>query len=147
MKLKKIEPTNYWMNDIFPSNFNTLVNSFFNEDVEENRGFNAFRPSADIKESNEAFQLKLAVPGVTKEDIKIELNNGILEINGERKSVVEENTDKYHLKEIRTGKFNRRFQLPDNINMNEIEANVENGILHINIPKTEEVKPKLISVK
>ena len=147
MKLKRIEPTNYWMNDIFPSNFNALVNSFFNEDVEENRGFNAFRPSADIKETNESFELNIAIPGVSKEDIKIELNNGILEVSGERKSITDENTDKYHLKEIKMGSFSRRFQLPDNTNTNEIDANVEHGVLHISIPKMEEVKPKLISVK
>ena len=68
------------MNDIFPSNFNALVNSFFNEDVEENRGFNAFRPSADIKETNDSFELKVE-KDILGNKIKGAPDLGAIEIN------------------------------------------------------------------
>ena len=148
MKLKKMEPRNYWMQDVFPSNFNQLVNSFFNENVSEVHAGNAFfRPSTDIKETDTSFEVEIALAGIKKDDIKIELNNGVLMVSGERSSKKEENTGKYHLNEIQYGKFSRRFTLPENTNADKIEAKVEDGVLFLSIPKSEEVKPKLISVK
>ena len=77
MKLKKVEPRNYWMSDMFPTNFNRLVNQFFDENVSEmspNQAF--FRPSTEIKENDDSFNLNISVPGIKKNEIKIELNNG-----------------------------------------------------------------------
>lgn len=148
MKLKKFEPRDYWMNDVFPSNFNSLVNSFFNQDVEETfPGHSFFKPSTDIMETEQSFEVNIALAGIKKEDIKIEVNDGVLTVSGERKSNTEKKEDKFHLSEITYGKFTRRFSLPEQVNQDKIEASVEDGILHLSIPKSEKVKPKLISVK
>lgn len=148
MKLKKVEPRNYWMSDMFPTNFNRLVNQFFDENVSEmspNQAF--FRPSTEIKENDDSFNLNISVPGIKKNEIKIELNNGVLEVSGERKTEKTEESDKFHLSEISYGKFSRRFQLPDNVNHEKIDAKVEDGILRLSIPKLDEVKPRQIDVK
>lgn len=148
MKLKKFEPRDYWMNDVFPSNFNALVNSFFNQDVEETYpGHSFFKPSTDIKETENSFELNIALAGIKKDDIKIEVNEGVLTVSGERHDKSEKKEDKYHLSEISYGKFTRRFSLPEQVDQDNIEASVEDGILHLSIPKSEKVKPKLISVK
>ncbi len=148
MKLKKIEPRNYWMQDVFPTNFNQLVNSFFNDNVNEVHAAESFfKPSTDIMETDNSYELNIALPGIAKKDIKIELNNGELVVSGERKNQREENSERYHLSEISYGKFTRRFYLPDNIDSDKIDAKVEDGILHLVVPKSEAVKPKMINVK
>ena len=148
MKLKKVEPRNYWMSDMFPTNFNRLVNQFFDENVSEMSPSQAFfRPSTEIKETDDSFNVNISVPGIKKDEIKIELNNGVLEVSGERKTEKTENKEKYHLSEISYGKFTRRFQLPDNVDTDKIDASVEDGILRLSIPKLEEVKPRQIDVK
>ena len=148
MKLKKVEPRNYWMSDLFPSNLNHLVNNFFDNDVSEvspNTAF--FRPSTEIKETGHSFDVLLAIPGIKKDEVNIELNNGVLEISGERKNEKKEENEKFHLSEISYGKFTRRFQLPDNVDLEKIDATANDGILKVSIPKREETKPKQISVK
>ncbi|MFY0644022.1 MAG: Hsp20/alpha crystallin family protein [Bacteroidia bacterium] len=148
MKLKKIEPRNYWMSDLFPSNFNNLVNTFFDNDVSEVSPSTAFfRPSTEIKETDHSFDVLLSIPGIKKDEVSIELHNGVLEVSGERKNEKEEKNEKYHLSEITYGKFTRRFQLPDNVDPDKIDASVEDGILKLSIPKSEDKKPKQISVK
>ena len=148
MKIKKIGPRNYWMNDMFPSSFNSLVKDFFDNEVNEVYPSKAFfKPSTDITETDDAFELEISVPGIKKDEIKIELNNGVLEISGERKNQREEAKDKYHLSEITYGKFTRRFTLPDNVDADKIDAHVEDGVLSLSIPKSEERKPRLIDVK
>ncbi len=148
MKLKKVEPRNYWMSDMFPTNFNQLVNQFFDDNVSEmspNTAF--FRPSTEIKETDNSFNLSLSLPGIKKDEVKIELNNGVLEVSGERKTEKTEEKEKFHLSEITYGKFTRRFQLPENVNTNKIDAKMSDGILHLSIPKLDEVKPRQIDVK
>ena len=147
MKLKRFEPRDYWMNDVFPSNFNHLMNSFFNQDEENLPGQSFFKPSTDIKETETSFDVDIALAGIKKDDIKIEVNEGVLTVSGERKDKKEKSDEKFHLSEISYGKFTRRFSLPDQVDTDKIEATVEDGILHLSIPKSEKVQPKLISVK
>ena len=148
MKLKKVEPTNYWMSDMFPTRFEDLVKSFFDSDVSEVHPREAFfRPSTDIKENDDRFEIVLAIPGIQREDVKIELSNGVLEVSGERKQEHEEHNDKWHLSEMVYGKFSRRFNLPDQVDAERIDAQVKDGILRVIVPKSEEKKPKMIDIK
>ncbi|KAJ4719918.1 Class I heat shock protein [Melia azedarach] len=94
----------------------------------------------DWKETPEAHIFKADLPGLKKEEVKVEVEDGrVLQISGERSKEQEEKTDKWHRVERSSGKFMRRFRLPDNAKMDQIKANMENGVLTVTVPK-EEVK-------
>jgi HSP20 family protein len=91
--------------------------------------------------------IKAEIPEVKKEDVKVTVDNSILTIRGERKQEKEEKDKKYHRIERYYGSFTRSFTLPDNVDESKIEASFKDGMLNLQIPKTEEVKPKAIEVK
>ncbi|XP_035541032.1 17.5 kDa class I heat shock protein-like [Juglans regia] len=94
----------------------------------------------DWKETPEAHLLKADLPGLKKEEVKVEVEDGrVLQISGERNSENEDKNDTWHRLEHNSGKFLRSLRLPDNAKMNEIKATMENGVLTVTIPK-EEVK-------
>ncbi|THB80982.1 MAG: Hsp20/alpha crystallin family protein [Desulfobacteraceae bacterium] len=103
-------------------------------------------PRADILETDSEFTVKLDLPEVKKDDVKITVDNGVLSIRGERKQEKEEKGTQYHRIECHYGNFVRSFSLPDNVAEDQIEAVYENGVLFLAIPKTEESKPKQIEV-
>ncbi|XP_010690464.2 18.2 kDa class I heat shock protein [Beta vulgaris subsp. vulgaris] len=94
----------------------------------------------DWKETPEAHIFKADLPGLKKEDGKV------LQVSGERNREQEEKNDKWHRVERSSGKFLRRFRLPENAKMEEIKANMENGVLTVTIPKMEEKKPEVKSI-
>jgi HSP20 family protein len=97
------------------------------------------KPATNIQETEEGFELELAIPGLKKEDVKINLENSILKISTENtKEEV-----KYSRKEFSYQGFNRSFRLPKSADVEKIKATHENGVLSINIPKKEEAKEKL----
>ena len=98
-------------------------------------------PSTNILETNEDFKLQMAVPGVKKEDIKIDLEKNILNISSE-KSAKEQNEEsiKFTRKEFVYGTFKRSFTLPETIDSDKIGAEVKDGILTVTLPKMEEIK-------
>lgn len=98
-------------------------------------------PSTNIVEKNEAFELHMAVPGVSKKDIKIDLEKNILSISSE-KSVKEKSDDgtKYTRREFAYGTFCRSFTLPETIDSDNIKAEVKDGILTVVLPKKEETR-------
>ena len=104
---------------------------------------NTTLPSVNIKETDESFEVEMAAPGMEKSDFKIEVNQGILSISSE-KSTERENSDesRYSKKEFSYQSFCRSFSLPTTVKSDKIAAKYENGILKVNLPKREEVKPK-----
>ncbi|KAK4480238.1 hypothetical protein RD792_013302 [Penstemon davidsonii] len=97
----------------------------------------------DWKETPEAHVFKADVPGLKKEEVKVEVEDGnILQISGERSKEQEEKNDKWHRIERSSGKFLRRFRLPENSKLEEIKANMENGVLTVTVPKEEVKKPE-----
>ena len=112
-------------------------NRFFDELLDNNEASNNFVPQVDIAENDKAFEMHLALPGMSKEEFNIDLKEGALVISGERKFQNEEE-DK-HFKSIEThyGSFKRSFQLPENIMEGDIEATYKDGILAVIIPKDE----------
>ena len=102
-------------------------------------------PVVDIEETEEAFTVKAELPGVEKEDVNINIDKGILTIKGEKKTETEDK--KRHRIECSYGSFVRSFTLPQSIKIDEVEAEYNNGILNLSIPKSEEAKPKEIEVK
>ncbi|KAF5821565.1 putative small heat shock protein HSP20 [Helianthus annuus] len=102
----------------------------------------------DWKETPEAHVFKADLPGIKKEEVKVEVEDGnILQIIGERNVEKEDKNDKWHRVERSSGKFTRRFRLPENAKMDEVKAAMENGVLTITVPKEEVKKPDVKSIE
>ena len=135
---------NNWMNDM-PSLFdNRFSNDFFNWGLGNYSNTNTSLPAVNIRETGDAFEVEMAVPGMTKEDFRVELDNNMLTISSERKMKNEEKDgDRYTRREFSYQSFQRSFQLPkDVVDADKIEARYDNGLLHLVIPKKEEVKKR-----
>jgi HSP20 family protein len=104
-------------------------------------------PRVDIVETEKEFIIKAEIPDVKKEEVKITVNNGVLSIQGERKQEKEEKGKKFHRVERNYGGFTRSFTLPDNVDETKVEATFKDGMLKLQIPKSEKSKPKEIEVK
>jgi HSP20 family protein len=95
-------------------------------------------PAVDIVEKDNAFQVTAEMPGMDEKGVEVKLENGVLAISGEKREDKEENDKGYHLQERRYGSFERRFAVPDGVNVDKIEANFKNGVLTVTLPKTQE---------
>ncbi len=126
------------------SDFSRRMNSIFNtlSDEEEESSVYSFDPAIDIRENDEGFDLTAELPGIDKKDVKIALNDNVLTISGEKKNAVDQENARCYRSERVFGKFERNFRLPDETDQDNIEANFKNGMLHLNIPKSEKAKPK-----
>ncbi len=126
------------MNDFLPISFGNLVERFFNESVSRSGGASyAFVPKVDIIENETAFEIHLAVPGVSKEDFKIDLKDHHLTISGERRLGTEKSENNFKLMESQYGTFRRSFALPENVDGEKINASYKDGILALVVPKDE----------
>jgi HSP20 family protein len=101
----------------------------------------------DVIEKDDEYVVKASIPGVNPNDLEITYINNALTIKGEVKEESEVKESRYHLRERRYGSFARSILLPSNVAAEKIDANFENGVLTLKLPKTEEAKPKKISVK
>ena len=127
-----------------PKRFSDILDEFFNESM--NYRNDSFMPSVDISETEDDFEFSVALPGLNKEDITVDIENGRLSISGERKFENEENEKNYHRLETGYGSFSRSFHLPDTVDENSIEAAYKDGILHITIAKNEQKVKKQIKI-
>jgi HSP20 family protein len=119
--------------------FNDLGGDFWNSDT-------VWSPAVDITETEDGFEVKAEIPGMKKEEIKINYEDDMLTLAGERNHETEENGKNFHRIERRYGKFERRFHLPKNMKADSIKANYKDGVLTVSIPKSEEAKPKEIAI-
>ena len=102
----------------------------------------------DWKEMPEAHVFKADVPGLKKEEVKVEVEDGnVLQISGERNKEQEEKTDTWHRVERSSGKFLRRFRLPENAKAEQVKASMENSVLTVTVPKEEAKKPEVKSIQ
>ena len=104
-------------------------------------------PTIDMYETDSEIVVKAALPGVEPEETNIDITGNILTIKGDTKVEQEIKEENYIHREYRHGSFNRSLALPSGLSTEKAEANMENGILTLSIPKAEEVKPKVIKVK
>jgi len=111
-----------------------------------NGGFDA--PAIDVIENADGFIIKAALPGWKPENVDITIENGVLTLSGEVKEETERNDEasKYHVREIRQNSFTRRVSLPTEVEADKAKAEFENGVLTLNLPKAEVVKPKQIKI-
>jgi len=128
------------------------MNRLFEETLSRSQGMGegfttgAWSPAVDIYEAPDEIVLKAELPGMSQDDIEIEVKDNILILKGERrfkKGVKEEN---YHRVERSYGVFQRTFNLPDIVQQDRIKTRFKNGILEIVLPKEEKVKPRLIKI-
>jgi HSP20 family protein len=101
-------------------------------------------PSVDITENDKEFLIKAELPEVKKEDISIDINNGVVTLSGERRS--ETKDEKEHRVERFYGRFSRSFSLPENVDEGHINAENKDGMLYLHLPKSAEEKQKKIKV-
>ena len=114
----------------------------------DNESVNAFLPIVNTREDETAFYIDVDLPGVDKKDIKVDLNKNILTIWGERKTKKEVKEEDYYKVETTFGKFTRSFTLPENIDIENIQAESNNGVLELVLPKKEEqTNKKSIKIK
>lgn len=121
--------------------FNSFFDNFFNDSITAGF-FQAPNPiKADISETEKEYLIEADMPGVKKEDIKLELRDGVLTIGVEHNEEVDEKRENYIRKERRYGSYCRSFQV-DGVNQEDVTAAYNDGVLTVKLPKTEEVKPK-----
>ncbi len=130
---------NSTLNDFVPTSFSNLIDRFFNDTVARSGGSSQFSfvPRVDIMEDEKAFELHVAVPGMNKEDFKIDLNDNYLTVSGERKLSKEKKENNFYSVETQYGTFSRTFTLPEHVDAQKISAKYNNGILEILVPKDE----------
>lgn len=107
----------------------------------------AWIPAVDIFETNEAIVLKAELPGITAQDISVEVKDNTLTLKGENKFEKEVKEENYHRVERSYGSFQRAFTLPGTIHQEKVKAKFKDGILEITLPKVEEAKPKQVKVE
>jgi len=126
---------------------NRFLTNYSQAGAQEN-SISTFAPNVNTREGEFAYHLDVDLPGVKKEDIKVDVKDGRLTISGERNFKEEVNEEDYYKVETSFGKFTRSFDLPENVDVENIEASSENGVLEVIIPKLEKVENvKTIAVK
>jgi HSP20 family protein len=126
---------------------NLLLGDFFGVDKRgEETDFIRWAPRVDILEQDGGYELVADLPGLKKEDIKIEIEDNVLTLRGEKKLEEEKKDKSYRLCERYYGEFVRTFALPENVDRDGIVAGFKDGVLKLEIPKTEKAKPKQIEV-
>lgn len=103
--------------------------------------------AVDIEEFEDSYRLTLDVPGLSKDDVHIEMNGSDLRVWGERNEEKEDSHRGYHLKERRSGRFERTFHLGESANLDAVGAEFENGVLRVNIGKKVATTPRQIAIK
>lgn len=100
----------------------------------------------DVAETEAAYLVKATVPGINPDDVEITLEDDVLSLKGELQRDEEVEEAKYHVRERRFGAFSRSIRFPTAVNGDAVEATYSNGVLSLNIPKAETVKPKRITI-
>lgn len=146
MKLVKYNP-------FAPSKtFGSFVDDFFNRSITDVLGadFTMNSPSVNIVENGDFYRIEVAAPGLGKGDFELNVDKGFLNISAKHEHKEEKKEGRYTRREFNYTSFSRSFELPDTVNAEAIEAEYENGILMIKLPKREEVKveeAKFIEIK
>ncbi|XVF05412.1 hypothetical protein REPUB_Repub05bG0169600 [Reevesia pubescens] len=113
---------------------------------QENSAF--INTRVDWKETPEAHVFKADLPGLKKEEVRVEIEDDrVLQISGERNVEKEDKNDTWHRVERSSGKFSRRFRLPENVKMDQVKASMDNGVLTVTVPKVEMKKPDVKTIQ
>jgi HSP20 family protein len=125
-------------------NRDSFFDEFFNNAPVRHRNF---EPRIDVKETEKSFVINAELPGLSKDDFKLTVENNVLTLSGEKKSVHEEKREGFYRSERSYGAFQRSFRLTDSVDSKKIKADYNDGILTVEIPKSAKAKPQEIEVK
>ncbi len=129
------------LSSVFPELFED--SDFFFEPYTGNGWLKTMKvPATNVSETDNEFRMEIAAPGFKKDDFRIKIENGILEISSEKEMKKESNEDEYSRQEYDYSAFTRSFSLPEDVNPNDIKANYADGILRLTLPKKAEAKGK-----
>jgi HSP20 family protein len=131
--------------------FQSRINELFDETFGRSRmaptsGIGAWYPPVDILESKDSYLIRAELPGMKKEDVNLEIQEGALTLSGERKLEEPANGVEYHRVERVAGRFSRSFYLPQTVKHDGIKATFKDGILEVHVPKADEAKAKQIAI-
>jgi HSP20 family protein len=131
----------------FRREMDSLFDDFFSATLGSQREqSNAWTPACDVAEEDGHYMLSIEMPGISKDDIKIEMAENTVTISGERRFENKKREGGAWYGERRYGKFQRSFTLPAGIDADKVEANYQDGVLHLAIPKAETAKPRQIKI-
>jgi HSP20 family protein len=126
---------------------NRLFNTFFDSSTLARAAApRRWTPATDLVETDDHFVLRADLPGVKEDDIKVELENNVLAISGERKAEHEEKGEGFYRVERAYGSFARTLALPEGVDADKVEAGFDNGVLEVRVPKPEQTKPKRVEI-
>lgn len=139
MKVKNSSPAQRYsrfpqVSDLFSDFFDTMSNF----DMPRNHNV----PAVNVMENDSEFRLEVAAPGLNKDDFKISLDNDIITVSGEKKTETSDKNEKFTRKEFSYTSFQRSFSIPEFVDVDSINANYKDGIMHIVLPKKEEAIPQ-----
>ncbi|MDZ4667100.1 MAG: Hsp20/alpha crystallin family protein [bacterium] len=138
MTLIKFNPAKEFLRErMMPNEINSLFDSFFNDGMAKFERNVFFTPRVDVVENELQFEVHLALPGLKKDEINIEVEKNVMTVSGERKIKAENKGEKFHMVENFYGKFSRSFSLPENVDSTKIDAQFTDGILSVLLPKSE----------
>ncbi|MCC6510484.1 MAG: Hsp20/alpha crystallin family protein [Pirellulaceae bacterium] len=140
--LSPFEDISHDMERIFDSLLGRTVGTMLRNNTQEK-----FVPMLDVAETNEAFEVSLDLPGVKPEQVKVEMHDGKLMISGERSSTTDTKDKNFHRVERASGSFYRVISLPTEVNVDQIDASYEQGVLHVKLPKVAKQQPKKIEIR
>ena len=135
---------------ITPDPFDMLVDALRGPFGGFGAGRNLMRPpDADVVETEDQIRIIVDLPGLTRDDIDIELENNMLTLTGEKReeTVKEDEEGRYHMAERRYGRFSRSFMLPRDVDAERIEADFENGVLTVSVPKSERARRRRVEIR
>jgi HSP20 family protein len=132
----------------FQDEMNRMFEQFFRGGTGEEAGWGVrtWTPPVDIYETDDALILKAELPGVSKDDVSIEIHQNTLVLRGERKHEAEVKEDRYHRVERAYGSFQRSFMLPTLVDQEHVHASYHDGVLELRLPKSEAAKPKRVAI-
>ena len=143
MKLMQWKPNTISMFDEMDS----IIGSYYNRGWNLPHRDNDWEPPVDVKELNDSYLLSADIPGLTRSDIKVNIDKNILSISGEKNLDMNNNKGEYYYRERRYGAFKRTFNLPESIDQDKVSASFKNGTLEVSLPKHENVVSKDRKIK
>jgi len=131
--------------DTLQSEVNRIFDTFFGANANDVRA-RRWVPAMDLVETEDHLVLRADLPGLKREDVEVEVKNGVLTVSGERKAEHEDRSEGYYRVERSFGSFSRSLTLPDGIDPQNVVADFEAGVLEVRIPKPKETKPVRVSI-
>ena len=131
----------------FQNDVNRLFNTFFDTPTGGNRSVRRWVPAMDLVETEDHFVLTADLPGLTEEDVHIDVDGDVLTVSGERKSEHEDKRDGYVRIERSYGSFRRSLTLPEGVDADAVMASFDRGVLEVSIPKPEQRKPRRVAIQ